>query len=108
MPLSILFAGLNGDSDSALPAKAHSQAGDDFTRPVGADQADQLQVLQVPSTCSRSMHRPSSQDTMTCLAMSLLFKHTGGHWTLGLYVLAFSPIVWGDPLRYLLTAHFVG
>jgi hypothetical protein len=51
---------------------------------------------------------PASQDTMTGLGMSLLLKRTRGHGTLGLYVLAFGPIAWGEPLEYLLTADFVG
>ena len=47
---------------------------------------------------------PASQDTMTGLGRSLLLKHNRGYWTLGLYVLAFGPIVWGEPLGYLLVA----
>ena len=62
--------------------------------------AQQELIRATDSTCCRDLARvhgecatpPASQDTMIGLGMSLLSKYTRGHWTLGLYVLAFVSI----------------
>ena len=72
-------------------------------------------IRATDSTCCRDLARVHGECATSCqpgyddwFRSESTLKAYQGHWTLGLYVLAFGPIVWGELLGYLLTADFVG